>query len=298
MSPEEKALRDIRSFLLELKDAVVLRLVNRESISDTDVFVLRKFIGDLKASDVGDRMEETLSDWMRWSYEQGIKSIDASLEGDLLEALRTPQGSTVSDEMIELTRAYDASRIKSIPKEALDRVAQKLSLTFIGQRTPGEIADQLAKEFDVSLSRAETIVRTEIGTQQNLGAEARIQQVASSAKELNIPVVRVWIHSTAQTDEGAKKGRSRAGYTPRPHHKALHGQTVAPDEKFRLVSPDGGIYMVDGPHDPILPAGEVVNCYCRRAIKIDRETLDVRESVAPHVVTITTYHESMFEGDL
>lgn len=295
MTAEEKALRDIRSFILELKDAVVLRLVNRQTISDTDVFVLRKFISELKASNVGDRMVETLSEWMKWSYEQGIKSIDASLEGDLLEALRTPQGSTVSDELIELTGNYDASRIKSIPEEALDRVARKLSLSFIGQRTPGEIAEQLAKEFDVAISKAETIVRTEIGTQQNLGSEGRIQQVASSAKALDIPVLRVWIHSTAQTDEGAKKGRSRAGYTPRPHHKAMHGQTVAPDEKFRLVSPDGGIYMIAGPHDPILPAGEVVNCYCRRAIKIDREKLDVREAVAPTVTTITTYHEATGE---
>lgn len=55
----------------------------------------------------------------------------------------------------------------------------------------------------------------------------------------------------------------------------MHGVTVAPDEKFVLVNPRLlARWEIDGPHDPALPAWEVVNCYCDRSIRLDREAVE------------------------
>jgi uncharacterized protein with gpF-like domain len=42
----------------------------------------------------------------------------------------------------------------------------------------------------------------------------------------------------------------------------MDGKTIPVNEKFSLVGRDGIVYKVDGPHDPLLPAGEVINCRC------------------------------------
>jgi hypothetical protein len=194
--------------------------------------------------------------------------------------LRIPETS------VDAARAHDVSVIKTIPAELLDKVKAELWLSQVGTRTPGQIAERISRRFDVSLTRAETIVRTEGKKFQNYGAEARIQDVGAKARDLGIPMVRYWIHSSGMGGKagrsvvgaikraGFKKGKVRQGYEPRPHHKAMHGVTVAVDEKFTLVNPlTLGKWQIDGPHDPILPAGEVVSCYCDRSVRIDREAL-------------------------
>ena len=42
----------------------------------------------------------------------------------------------------------------------------------------------------------------------------------------------------------------------------LDGIRIPVSEKFGLVAKDGTLYMVNAPHDPLLPVGEVVNCRC------------------------------------
>jgi hypothetical protein len=53
---------------------------------------------------------------------------------------------------------------------------------------------------------------------------------------------------------------------------------VGTDEKFILTNPRLlATWQIDGPHDEILPAGEVVNCYCGRAFRlIEDEPVKVR----------------------
>lgn len=47
-------------------------------------------------------------------------------------------------------------------------------------------------------------------------------------------------------------------------HRDLNGTTIPMGEKFTV----GGV-TADGPHDPVLPAREVVNCRCRLMPVID-----------------------------
>ncbi len=164
--------------------------------------------------------------------------------------------------------------IRSIGTELLPDVQRYITLATLGQRTPQEISEQISKRFDVAQRKADTIVRTEIKRQQNRGSEMMIQRTIPQAQEIGLRMERLWIHSSGRQDEGSAKGKHRVRYEPRPHHKAMHGVGVDASMKFTLRNAETGeTWFVDGPHDTALPAGEVVNCYCDRVLRISRESI-------------------------
>lgn len=274
----DTALREMYAALMTLKDEVVQMLVAKDKLDGLDIQRVRRMLDNVRGDLIADEMEEVLSRYSRWAYERGIEMIDEAIGGASAAAvLRVPPTT------VDVARQHDVSVIRTIAPELLDKVKAELALSFLGSRTPGQIAQRISRRFDVSLTRAEVITRTEGKKLQNFGAEARIRDVAVKARELDIPMVKYWIHSSGSKAKAAKavvgargrggfaKGKARQGYEPRPHHKAMHGVTVAPDEKFVLVNPmTMGRWEIDGPHDPILPAGEVVNCYCERSIRLER----------------------------
>lgn len=90
--------------------------------------------------------------------------------------------------------------------------------------------------------RARTIFRTELNRVGNITARVRIDELA----ERDAGIGKQWLHFPS--------------HAPRDNHAALHGTVVYPakGEKFVVA----GI-KVDGPHDPMLPASEIVNCHCK-----------------------------------
>lgn len=68
-------------------------------------------------------------------------------------------------------------------------------------------------------------------------------------KGLHPLTIKVWRHS-------------HGGNPPRYNHLAFDGKGVVVDMKFKLTGRDGNIYLIDGPHDMVLPAEEVINCHC------------------------------------
>jgi uncharacterized protein with gpF-like domain len=99
------------------------------------------------------------------------------------------------------------------------------------------IARNINDKFkDISSGRAKTIARTETSkavniTTNNTAIEAKME-------------FKVWIHTGA-------------GATDRPEHLALDGTKIKINEKFNV-----GGFDADYPHDPSLPASEVINCNC------------------------------------
>lgn len=49
---------------------------------------------------------------------------------------------------------------------------------------------------------------------------------------------------------------------PRENHVDMDGQIVSKDKPFTLIGRDGTVYYPMYPRDPILPAGESINCHC------------------------------------
>jgi hypothetical protein len=106
--------------------------------------------------------------------------------------------------------------------------------------------------WDGAVKRARAIMRTEMGRVQNLTQTSRATQLAEKFKGVGIK----WLHNSSPA--------------PRDNHAALGGTVIYPSkgEKF-MVGGTG----VDGPHDPDLPASEVVNCKCATVVVYD-PTLD------------------------
>ncbi|MGN0613028.1 MAG: EndoU domain-containing protein [Porcipelethomonas sp.] len=91
--------------------------------------------------------------------------------------------------------------------------------------------------------KARRAALTETLRAHSMAAEEAIQQCpASEYKE--------WVHTGNYRNE------------PRPNHIAMSGQIVRKDRNFRLIGANGITYLADFPHDPVLPAAEVINCHC------------------------------------
>lgn len=266
---EAAAVREIRELVLDLKDEMLMRLLRSGDLAFVDILRARDTLDQFRSDDLAAEMEEIFSKYARWSFEDGLRKIDGMLDSeDLSSVLNLPPAN------IEIAKTFNADKIKTIAPQLIEEVNAQLSLAFVGERTPQEISAKIANRFDVALFKAERIVRTETKGLQNQAEEARIQQAFSAGRELGIPMLKTWIHSSG-SQTGYRRGKQRAKYTPRPHHKAMHGVTVKEGELFTLVAP-GGTFMIDGPHAEGLPAEEVINCYCDRGVKIDREAYRLR----------------------
>lgn len=271
---EEAVARELRGLLLQLRDEVLLGMLKRKELTFVDLVKVRGVIERIQASDLSDEMERILSRYYRWSFDQGVKQIDDMLRGEeVSDVLNLPAANTIQ------ASGFTADKIRTIAPELIKSTSDALSIMFVGVRTPAELQQRIHREFGSSLKHAETIARTEIGRAQNRAAEARVGQAFQAAREVGIPMLRVWLHSSGKV-EGSAKGKNRAKYAPRPHHKAMHGATVPEGVKFKLTNPiTGETWHVDGPHDDALPAGEVINCYCKRGMKIDRDEYKRRKAV-------------------
>lgn len=278
-------MRQINAMMLEMKDSIVGMLIGKDEMS---ALLMQRIRGQLKAlqeENYGTQMKEVLSEHAAWQYEKGIGEIDQLLKGaGVAEVLRVPKTN------VEMAGSFIADKIVTIPQDAIARVSRTLAMMSLGQKAPSLVAESIARDFDMTRSHAETIVRTEGKKLQNFGAEARIQDASTAAKKQGLAMNRIWLHNTASEEIEAMRAAAIAThkksklagkglwskqqpYTPRPHHKAMHLVTVPAEEKFKLRNLRGDTWEVDGPHDPILPAEEVINCHCDRAIRIDREKL-------------------------
>lgn len=264
--PAASSVRAVYADLMDLKDEIVTKLVGKTSLTDTDIRRIRKVLDAARGDEIAAQMVEELGRHAEYSAKQGVEMIDRILVGEKAdEVLRIPATT------LDVAGAYQTGAMGELAPVLVEDVRKLVTLSYLGQRTPDEIARKIAGRFDVAAFRAMTIVRTEGKRLQNMGAEARIIDTSAKAKSLGIPMRRTWIHSSGAV-KGFAKGKKRALHLPRPHHKAMHGESVPVEEKFHLVNAETGeAWDIDGPHDPNLPAGEVVNCHCDRSIRIDRK---------------------------
>ena len=91
--------------------------------------------------------------------------------------------------------------------------------------------------------QARRVAVTEVLRAHSVAREEAIQQSPSTDR-------KEWRHT------GAHKNK------PRPNHVEMDGQIVPKDQPFELKGRDGVVYHPMYPRDPILPAGETVNCHC------------------------------------
>jgi hypothetical protein len=149
-------------------------------------------------------------------------------------------------------KSFGVERLKDVGREAAGKIGSELGLVTLGAQTPFEGIKRIAKLLDTdSLARATTIVRTSVSQAFAIAQQGRMAQ---SAKALTDSPV----YQGAQL---MKQWRRSGKIKSRFNHDLIDGQTVPVEEKFKLQTEDGVLYMMH-PHDPKAPASEVINCGC------------------------------------
>jgi hypothetical protein len=155
--------------------------------------------------------------------------------------------------LLELLQEIAADRITGLTTALRDQIVSQIQLTVLGAQDAVTSMDQIFRLLDGSgagrldgATRAEAIVRTEVGRTHSQATQRRLEQAMRQVDGLQ----KEWRHS----------GLSR---NPRSGHVAANGQRVPVSEPF-LVAPEVGMApeRVMYPRDPAGSARNTVFCRC------------------------------------
>lgn len=244
----DDGVRRAEQILQEMRDQILVKLA--DAPTEYGEWFYHELLKDVDrlAADLNARYTEELQGTLDESAEQVREAIDQPLEHAGLR-LDLPR---VSRQTVEMLTGYSPGQlIAGLTDDGKRLIQSELRQGLLGTKTPWEIQQTIAGRlsdagpFRSIAARAEAIWRTEASRVFNVLAEERYKRI-----EQKFPgrMQKQWLHSGNVQN-------------PRRHHAALDGQTVGIDEKFTINSPHAD-YEVDGPHDPGLPASEVIRCGC------------------------------------
>jgi len=188
-----------------------------------------------------------------------------------LTADRPIAGSALSPDLVVTSARFQAALvgrsegIRAAHDEQIRRISAEVSRGILTGRSPDATARELRRggwlgplrRSDGSLlgvgARAITIARTETNRIFNIAGEIADERFQKMAPGLEL--VKIWV--TAE-DDRVRETHQRAGEqygmngTPGP---------ISIEEDFEV-----GGFPAAAPQDPRLPAGEAVNCRCRRVV--------------------------------
>lgn len=252
---DDEAVHRSLSLLEELHARVLSLIASRPDVGASDLLPLKREIERLMGQ-FAVRLGATVMGYQQQAFDLSDELVDLQL---------TRAGISlgivgISDAVLRVAQAYVPSQITDITTTAASKIGREIQLAALGGRSYTELTKAIGANLDgpsvfgTLAVRTEVITRTETAKVRALG----YQQRGNQAAELLPGLKKVWRHAPQMTG-GGKKGT----YQPRPAHVALHGRTIAWEEQFSVNG-----YPANGPHDPNLPAKEVVNCKCRLVLDV------------------------------
>lgn len=250
-----KMAADVRAAIVKYRDAAVATLANDGT--EWDARQRRQTVARLNdALAVMDRdMGAAFNDAMDAAVKATIMGVDDPLTAFGVNVAQYRPVLPV--EQIALIKSVAPSMITDVTTEVHQKVQGELlrfSLGGGGSRQQvierignltGPIGTGELKEGQIiprAEVRARGILRNEMNRVSNITSTARIDDLAKRDTGFG----KKWIHY----------------YSPEPRaaHEALHGKVIFPakGEKFNVNGT-----LADGPHDPVLPASESINCRCK-----------------------------------
>jgi hypothetical protein len=237
---------DFLKVIDEWRRRVVLVLVEAGEVNPITDDMIKQRIDQINEQ-FRQKLEPVLSDNQRRLFIKGIQLVDKALEaGNIRTAM-----PYLSEQKLQRLNQYGAEHIKGLADYARSKIAQEIDLAVLGQKPQQQVIEAIGRKLDSAsvfgtiARRAEVILKTEVNRINQMATADRLKQVSIQVQDLK----KRWIHSHVGI--------------PRPGHLMLHLVTIDVKEKFELLGADGQIYYVDGPYDPILPAGEIVECKCK-----------------------------------
>ena len=191
----------------------------------------------LEEDDIAERVESAAADMLQTQIPKLSTVYMQETDGEL-----------VVDTIRQRTESWIASWSQRLGE--LMKISTHKQITDIIQRTidQGESIEKLTREimdggWRNEYYQARRVAVTEVLRAHSVAREEASQQSPSTDR-------KEWRHT------GAHKNK------PRPNHVEMDGQIVSKDQPFELKGRDGIVYHPMYPRDPILPAGETVNCHC------------------------------------
>jgi hypothetical protein len=243
------------SELEKTRQLIVLAVADNGQISSSNVQLLKTSIEQILQTR-GEAIKNELSENARKVFVKGIQVVDT-----LIMTNNIHKGVPyLSETKLKILQDYHAELIKDITEDAKARISREITLSQLGQKSVDDTIKAIGRNlkspsiFKSVIKRAEVIFKTEVNRVGNLASSERTKQFQTQIPELK----KQWIHSHV--------GIPRAG------HLMLDGVIVGANENFRLFGEDGRIYFPQAPHDPMLPASEVINCKCMMVPAIIKPT--------------------------
>jgi len=244
---EDEIVREFRRTADQLRQAVVLKIVEHGQLDPGSIPRLKAQIDQL-VQQFELRFRDLMSENQRRMFVRGIKIVDRAVNGANLTAA-IPY---LSEDLLNQLRQYGAELIANLTDDARRKIRNEIDLAVLGQKEQGELIEAIGRNlkdpsvFGTIANRATVIARTEINRIQQVATSRRLKQVQEQLPDMR----KKWVHSFVGI--------------PRWNHLELHEEIIPADQKFTIQARDvpGQSWEVDGPHDPILPAKEVVNCRC------------------------------------
>jgi hypothetical protein len=269
---EETGVSQVQGIIEKWRRSVVYEIANSGNLDalSTEVLLNKlKFLNQSAQRELTGKLTEN----QRRLFIKGLQSVDKYLESGKL-SVGLPY---LSEHKLEQLQRYSADLVTGIIAEAQKNIGVQVSLGVMGQKSKDEIIQSIGSNledpsvFGTIAKRAQVVFQTEVKRTQNIATNDRIKQAATQIKDLK----KRWIH----THIGI----------PRPYHLLMHGTTINVNELFTLKGADGNIYEIEAPHDPILPAGEVVNCFIGKTMTDARNIKKIfRQKYSGQLLTINT----------
>ena len=180
---------------------------------------------------------------LRDAWQQGEDFVDKPLgaAGMNVEMRLTALDARVLSAM----RTFSVDRMKDVTAVAAGKIAQQLGLVTIGGKSPFEAIKSVETILgEESAKRDTTIVHTEVSRAFAVANNERLVQAAPLVPGLG------------------KQWRRSGKIHSRWNHDLMDGQVVEAGEAFKVPNPGGGFDMMQCPHDPAAPVGQVIHCGC------------------------------------
>lgn len=241
------------------KEVLASILATREPLSST----YRDLLREINALIV--TFQRRLTHTMTPHIETAASAGDQQVLDDAIAAgLTVPMSYVgVSPTLVRTAADYSASLITALSDEARNAISREIRLAALGGRTTTDLIARVGKNLTdpsvfTSLSaRAEAIARTEVSRVRNMAYDDQGQELAARYPGMT----KKWVHSTQ-----APRASSHQRSTARANHVALAERTAAKPIPFDASFELGNGLTARYPHDPLLPASEVVNCRCRAVL--------------------------------
>ena len=224
---------EIADILQEQTTATAATLATAKNWKDAKKKLKRLMEDD----DIAEQVEEVIADMYETEVpvlaNTYIKEVESDLVVNTLRQRTSAWTSQWSKQLGELMRINTHQQLTDLIQSSIDNGESIAKLT---QR----IQDGGWRN---EYYQAKRVALTEVLRAHSVAREEAIQQSPSTDR-------KEWRHTGSRH------------ITPRQNHIDMDGQIVPANQPFTMIGKDGGIYYPQMPLDPILPAGECINCHC------------------------------------